>query len=172
MILLVTPSERASECAAALHSATGEEMVVAEGLAQAITFLRVGCFLMVVLDQYLLETDGDQEAPMLSQLGTALLIQVNFAVTGKDRLVREVRSALERRKREESAARQSVVGGLQSELNNTLTALLLSVELAMQTPNLPDSAMEKLRTMQELLRGLRRQLEIPFPHSQSQPALC
>ena len=171
MILLVTPSERATECAAALHSATGEEIVLAESLAQATTFLRVSFFLVVVLDQYLLETEGDHEATLLSQMGTALLIQVNFAVTGKDRLVREVRSALERRKREESAARQSVVGSLQCELNNTLTALLLSVELAMQTPNLPDSSTEKLRTMQELLRGLRQHLEIPA-EPQSQPALC
>jgi len=150
MILLVTPSERAPECAAALHAATGEEIVIAENLAQATTFLRVSFFLVVVLVQYLLETGDHEEATLLSQLGTALLIQVNFAVSGKDRLVREVRSALERRKREESAARQSVVSSLQCELNNTLTALLLSVELAMQAPNLPDSANEKLRTMQDL----------------------
>jgi signal transduction histidine kinase len=171
MILLVTPSERASECAAALHSATGEEIVVAESLVRATTFLRVGCFLLVVLDQHLLETSADEEATMLSQLGTALLLQVNLAITGMDRLVREVRAALERRQREEATARQSVVGSLRSELNNTLTALLLSVELALQTPNLPDSATEKLRTMQELLRTLRRQLETAI-QPQSQPAPC
>jgi signal transduction histidine kinase len=172
MILLVTPSERATECAAALNSATGEEVVVAESLVRATMLLRAGCFRMAVLDQYLLETNGDEQAPMLSQLGTALLLQVNFAITGMDRLVREVRSALERREREETTARLSVVGDLQSELNNTLTALLLSVEMALQTPNLPDSAREKLRTMQELLRSLCHQLEIPSHQSQSQPALC
>jgi hypothetical protein len=62
-----------------------------------------------LIDQYLLETNSNEEAPMLSQLGTALLIQINFAITGRDRLVREVRSALERRKREEATARLSVV---------------------------------------------------------------
>jgi hypothetical protein len=64
-----------------------------------------------------------------------------------------------------------VVGSLRSELNNTLTALLLSVELALQTPNLPDSATEKLRTMQALLRTMRRQLETAI-QPQSQPAPC
>jgi hypothetical protein len=100
------------------------------------------------------------------------LIQINFAITGRDRLVREVRSALERRKREEATACLSVVGNLQSELNDTLTALLLSVELALQTPNLPDSATEKLHTMQELLRNLRHQLEIPTHHAHSHSAVC
>jgi len=56
MILLVTPSERASECAAALHEATGEEVAVAESLARAATLLRAEGYLAVVLDQYLVET--------------------------------------------------------------------------------------------------------------------
>ena len=60
MILLVTSSERASECAAALHEATGEEVVVAESLLRATTLLRAGCYLAVVLDQYLLETGPDE----------------------------------------------------------------------------------------------------------------
>jgi hypothetical protein len=40
MILLVTSSERASECAEALHGGTGETIVVAESLARASTLLR------------------------------------------------------------------------------------------------------------------------------------
>ena len=57
MILLVTASERASECAAALREATGEKVVVAESLVRATTLLRAECYLAVVLDQHLLETE-------------------------------------------------------------------------------------------------------------------
>jgi hypothetical protein len=38
---------------------------------------------------------------MIEHLGTAFPVYLNFAVTGMERLVREVRSALHRRKREE-----------------------------------------------------------------------
>ena len=58
MILLVTSSVRAPECAAALTKATGERVVVAESLARATTLLRAECYLAVVLDQYLLEADA------------------------------------------------------------------------------------------------------------------
>ena len=58
MILLVTPSERAGECSAALHGATGEEIRVAESLALATTLLRAECYRVVVFDQYLLETES------------------------------------------------------------------------------------------------------------------
>jgi len=55
MILLVTSSVRAAECAAALNQATGERVAVAESLPRATTLLRAECYLAVVLDQYLLE---------------------------------------------------------------------------------------------------------------------
>src|ERR1035437_6185074 len=87
MILLVTPSERASECAAALHGATGEEVVVAESLARATTLLRAECYLAVVLDQYLLETEPYEAETTLEHLGTAIPVQVNLAISGMERLV-------------------------------------------------------------------------------------
>ena len=79
------------------------------------------------------------------QLGTAILVQVNLAISGMERLVREVRAALQRRQREEPRARQAAVGRLHSELNGTVTALLLSSELALGTSGLPAAAGEKLR---------------------------
>lgn len=60
MILLVTSSGRASECAAALKTATGEAIVVAESLARATTLLREDCYFAVLLDQYFLETEPRQ----------------------------------------------------------------------------------------------------------------
>ena len=84
---------------------------------------------------------------------------VNLAITGMDRLAREVQAATERRQREETQARHAAIGQLQSELNGTVTALLLSVELARETPGLPLGATEKLQSVYELIKKLKWQLE-------------
>jgi hypothetical protein len=159
MILLVTPSERASRCAAALHDATNEEVVVAESLVQATTLLRADSYLAVVFDQYLLETELQEAETALEHLGTAIPVQVNLAISGMERLVREVRAAVQRRQREEVIARQAALCRLHSELNCTITALLLSSELALETPGLPAAAFERLQTVDELVKKLRRELE-------------
>ena len=159
MILLVTPSERASDCAAALRAATGDRVMTAESLSRATTLLRAERYRVVVLDQYLLEAEPDEAGTMIEHLGTAIPVHVNLAITGMDRLAREVRVARQRRQREETQARHAAIGRLQSELNGTMTALLLSVELARETPHLPVAADEKLQSVHELVKGLRRQLE-------------
>ncbi|MGA2358870.1 MAG: hypothetical protein ABSF66_07720 [Terriglobales bacterium] len=159
MILLVTPSERASECAKALHEATGEGVAVAESLSRAAALLRAECYRAVVLDQYLLETEPHETEITLEHLGTAILVQVNLAITGMDRLLREVRAAMQRRQRDEVRARQAALAELHSELNGTITALLLSSELALGTPDLRPAAAEKLQSIHELVKKLRKQLE-------------
>lgn len=159
MILLVTPSGRARECCAALHEATGEKVMIAESLARATTLLRAEAYLAVVLDQYLLETEGDQGGSGIEHLGTAILVQVNLGISGMDRVVREVRAALQRRQREEARAWQAATGRLHSELSGTITALLLSTQLAMETPGLPQAATEKLESVHLLMKKLRRQFE-------------
>jgi hypothetical protein len=159
MILLVTPSERASECAAALHAATGDRVMTAESLARASTLLRTGDYQVAVLDQHLLEAEPDEAGNMIEHLGTAITVPVNLAITRVDRLAREVRAATERRHREEVQARQSAIGTLGSKLNGIVTALLLSIELARETPGLPLVASEKLESVHELVKDLRRQLE-------------
>ncbi len=159
MILLVTPSERARECSVALQEATGEPVMVAESLARATTLLRGECYRVVVLDQYLLETEPQEAGSTLDHLGTAIPVQVNLAISGMERLVREVRSAIQRRQRDEVRARRAALSTIGSELNGTVTALLLSTELALEAPGLPTAASEKLQSVHELVKKLRRQLE-------------
>ena len=159
MILLVTSSVRAPECAAALTKATGERVVVAESLARAATLLRAECYLAVVLDQYLLEAEPGEAEATLAHLGTAIAVPVNLGISGMERLVREVREAVERRQREEEGARKAVTGRMHGELNGTVTALLLSSELALETPGLPSAAAERIESVHELAKKLRQQLE-------------
>lgn len=160
MILLITPSERGQQCADSLQAATGEHAHWARDLQEGVTHLREQTYAAAVIDQFLLETEPEQSEQVAEHLGTAFPVHINFAVTGMERLVREVRSALHRRKREESAARRAVAEQMRSEMRETLTALLLSCELAMSVPELPDPAAERIRSIDSLARELRLRLQV------------
>jgi hypothetical protein len=77
-----------------------------------------------------------------------------------DQLLREVRSTLHRRRREKSAARRAIAEQMNCEMRETLTAMLLSCELAMCVPNVPLLAAEKIRAIDNLARELRLRLEV------------
>jgi histidinol-phosphate/aromatic aminotransferase/cobyric acid decarboxylase-like protein len=97
-----------SPCADALYPATGHETQCSQTLQASATRLRGQTYTAAVVDQFLLATEADESDRMIENLGTAFPVDVNFAVTGVDRLVREVRSALHRHKREEGSARRAV----------------------------------------------------------------
>ncbi len=160
MILLITPQALGPEFASALHAATSQETHSAKNLQEAATRLREQTYSAVVIDQFLLETEPEESDQMIEHLGTAYPVYINFAVTGMERLLREVRSALHRRKREESAARKAVAEQLNSEIRDTLTVMLLSCELAMSVPDVPGPAAEKIKAIDNLARELRLRLEV------------
>ena len=103
---------------------------------------------------------GRKVNQMIEHLGTAFPVYVNFAVTNMERLLREVRSALHRRKREECAVLRAVADRMHSEMRETLTAMLLSCELAMSVPDVPGPAAEKIRNIDNLAREVRLRLEV------------
>jgi|SRR5437879_2686345 len=155
MILLITPSARGQQCADALQAATGNETHWAQKLEDAASRLREQTYTAAVIDQFLLETEPEESDQTLEHLGTAFPVYINFAVTGMDRLLREVRSALHRRRREETSARRAVEEQMRSQMSGTLTAMLLSCELAMAVPDVPTPAAEKIRSINGLARELR-----------------
>jgi hypothetical protein len=159
MILLVTPSARGQECAEALRASSGNDAHWAQNLPEAASRLREQTYSAAVIDMFLLETEPEESDRMLDHLGTAFPVYINFAVTGMERLVREVRSALHRREREEEVARRAVEDRMRSQMRETLTAMLLSCELAMNSPDIPMSAVEKIRAVDNLARELRVRLE-------------
>jgi hypothetical protein len=160
MILLITPSARGPECAATLQESTGNETHWAENLQLALARLREQSYSAVVIDQFLLETEPAESDQTLEHLGTAFPVYLNFAVSGMERLVREVRSALHRRKREETQARRSIEQQLRSEMCESLTCMLLSCELAMSVPGVPSPAAEKIRAVDNLAREMRLRLGV------------
>jgi hypothetical protein len=159
MILLITSSARGQQCVDALKASTGKDTHWAQTLQEAASHLREQTYAAAIIDQFLLETEPEEADQVLEHLGTAFPIHINFAITNLERLVREVRSSLHRRKREETAARQSVEEQMRSEMSETLTAMLLSCELAMAVPDVPAPAGEKIRSIHNLARELRLRLE-------------
>jgi hypothetical protein len=158
MILLITSLENAQDCAKALQEITSEPVGVAATLSEAVAQLQAQEFSAVVIDQLLLDAEPDDAETIVKHMGTAVPVYSNFAVSGIERISRELRSALHRRKRELVAAKQEAEQTLRSQLKDTITALLLSCEMALDVPNLPLFAETKMRAVDALAREMRAKL--------------
>lgn len=160
MILLITPSVRGQECAQAVQAATGHPTYAASTLQEAGSKLREQEYTAVIIDQFLLEAEPDDSEQILQHLGTAIPVYVNFAISGIERVVREIRTALSRRQREEQVARRSADQAMWSELKESVTALLLSCDLALSVPGVPAPAADKLRGMHDIACQIRERLGV------------
>jgi hypothetical protein len=158
MILLTTPLAKAQHCARVLQEATNETVHVTASLHAAITQLQNNEYSAVLMDQSLLDSGPRDSDMILKHLGSAVPVYCNFAVCGIDRASRELRSALARRKRELQLSRQEAEQILRRELKDTITALLLSCEMALNVPNLPLFAETKMREADALAKDLRTKL--------------
>lgn len=157
MILLITPSAKVRDAAKRLEEALGETTQVAATLRQAASQLRSEEYTAVVMDQSLLESEPDESERVLQHIGTAMPVHINFAISGVERVLRELRAALHRRKREVMAARQMAEQSLRNELKGPLTALLLSCEMALQASD-REAADSKIRRAWELAKEVRAKL--------------
>lgn len=148
MILLLSSLTKAKECAQALEQASHEPVELCSGLQEAVEKLQTQDFSAVILDQLLLDSELDREEAIFKHLGSAVPVYVNFAIAGIGRVVREFRCASDRRKRELQTAREDAVRALRQELNDTLTALLLSCEMALKIPEIPPQAQNKMQDVE------------------------
>ena len=158
MILLISPSARNKECAHALEAGAGCAVDVTASLQDAGSRLREGDYTAVIIDQFLAEAEPDESDQLLQHLGTATPVYVNFAISGINRVVRETKTALSRRRREELVARRSAEQAIWNELREDVTAMLLSCDLALAVPGVPPPAMEKLRSVHDLACHIRTRL--------------
>lgn len=157
MILLITPSAKVQESAKALEEAISEPVHVAGTLRQAVAQLRSEEYSAVLVDQSLVESEPDESELVLQHMGGAIPVYINFGISGLDRVVRELRAALHRRKREAVVASRVAEQNLRNEIKGPLTALLLSCEMALEAPDLP-SAGPKIRKACELAKEVRNKI--------------
>jgi DNA-binding NtrC family response regulator len=161
-ILMVTGIEGARNCAAAIGAQLGIEVEVAEGRKAALAALRSREFLAVVVDETLAECDPAAAEKICENAGLAIPLQINFAVSGAARLVREIRAALSRREREQRLARRVAAAAIEAELKTTVAGLLLHSQLALSGKEIPGPVADRLRVVADLADSLRRQLSAPL----------
>lgn len=160
MILLITSLANAPSCASSLQEAVNEGTVVAASSPEAVAKLQAQEFSAVVIDQLLLDSEPEESEAIFKNLGSAVPVYVNFALAGMERICRELKSALNRRAREVQVARTEAEQSLRHQLSEKMTALLMSCEMALQVPELPAAAENKLRSVDALARELRETLGV------------
>lgn len=161
-ILIVTGIEGARNCATIVGTQLGMEVEVAEGRKMALTALRRREFAAVVVDETVAECDPSAAEAIWEHAGLAIPMQINFALSGATRLVREIRAALHRRERELTLARRAAAAAIETELKTTVAGLLLNSQLALSGSDVPSSIADRLRVVADLAGSLRQQLSAPF----------
>ena len=162
MILLVTGRAGGGECAARLAQVTGERIVVVNGAADCQKLLAGGdssldSARLVVMDEGFLDSWPALADSLLARAGGATAVFINLAISSCERLVREVRLALQRQQREKLLAARAAEDSLRGEISNHLTGILLNCELAIKNP-LSAEAGAKLREIQRLTGELKARL--------------
>lgn len=159
---MVTGMEGARNCAAVVSAQLGAEVEVAEGRKAALAALRKREFQAVVVDETLAECDPAAAEAIWERAGLAIPLQINFALAGAARLIREIRAGLRRREREQMLARRAAAVVMETELKSTVAGLLLHSQLALSGSGVPTPVAEKIRVVAELAGSLRRQLSAPM----------
>ncbi|HEY2860969.1 MAG TPA: hypothetical protein VGJ21_21345 [Terracidiphilus sp.] len=160
-ILMVTGIEGARNCADVLQKNLGREVDVAEGRKIALSLLRQKEYAAVLVDDTLAECDPAAADAIWERAGLAIPLQVNFALSGAARILRDVRAALHRREREQTLARKAAAAAIESELKSTLAGLLLQSQLALSGSDAASPITARLRIVADLAGNLRRQLAAP-----------
>jgi hypothetical protein len=161
-ILMVTGIEGARNCAAAVGGQLGMEVEVAENRRAALAALRRREFDVVVVDETMAECEPAAAESIWEKAGLAIPLQINFALSGAVRLVREIKAALYRRQREQALASRAASTAIELELKSTIAGLLLHSELALKGSGIPAPVADRLRMVADLAGTLRQQLNAPI----------
>jgi|SRR4051812_16659276 hypothetical protein len=160
MILIVTSTSHCARSLPRMEKTIGQKIQLVTSLRQADALIRKQDFSAVVLDQLCLDQEPAAGEGIWKHMGTAVLVCVNFGITGADRVCREVRAALLRRDREQVLAARAAQAALRSQITPAVTGILLSSELALSQPALSPLVQNKLRSVHELATHLRQRLDI------------
>jgi len=155
MLLLATNSALAERCALRIEAEMNESVQAATSLSRARVLFCSGRFRAIILDECLLQADPAATESLLESCRGACTIFVNMAISGIDRVSRQVKAAA---RHEEQLQRQSQIVAtvaLRNELKDTMTGLLLALDLACsRQPSDPS-----LLQVQNLVHKLSIQLE-------------
>ncbi|MDE1162918.1 MAG: hypothetical protein PW792_13380 [Acidobacteriaceae bacterium] len=155
-ILIIAPETTAQRAAEALRTELDKKLELAPNRRSGLALLRRNEYSLVLLDETLAAADPDAADTIYQNAGAASVLELNFAITGTPRIVRQVRSTLTRRSHDQQQARQAAVLALQNELSALLAGLLLESQLALRDATATQAP--KLRHLVELAGDLRDRL--------------
>jgi CheY-like chemotaxis protein len=155
-ILLVSTDSLAQPIADMLRRDLDASVETAQTRREALTALRHEEFSLVLLEEALASLDLEGVDALYAAAGAAPVLEINFAICSAQRVLRQVKSALARRRQDEQLARAAAAVSLENELNSSLAGLLLESQLALRQAD-PVLA-PKLRHLVELAGTLRDQL--------------
>jgi CheY-like chemotaxis protein len=158
-ILIVTGMEGARNCADAVARQLGMEVEVAGARKAALAALRHREFAAVVVDESMAGYDAAGAEAIWEQAGLAIPLQINFALSGAARLIRDIRAALHRRMREQNLAHRAAAAAIETELKTTVAGLLLHSQLALSGSEASSPVADRLRMVADLAGSLRQQLQ-------------
>jgi hypothetical protein len=161
MVLLISNAKNREECANGMRGALSDEVVCVPGLQQGAAKLRVSEFAAVIVDQSCAEADPAAADSLWRVAATAPVISVNFAISSLERIGRDVRAALARRRHEQIHAARHAQAALRNELAGPVSGILLSSELALSQPALPTAIVDKLRSVHQLALEIKSRLGTP-----------
>jgi DNA-binding NtrC family response regulator len=157
-ILMVTGVEGARNCAETVSAQLSTEVEVVEGRKEALAALRRREFDAVIVDETLAECDPAAAEAIWERSGLAIPLQINFALSGAARLIREIRAGMHRREREQTLAHRAAEAAIERELKSTVSGLLLHSEFALSLGDVPAPLADRLRIVADLAGNLRQQL--------------
>ena len=157
-VLLISTMRDGKACAVAMAEQLDVPVEFAAGRREGLSALRREDYSVVVIEESLAEADPDWADLAWQQAGTAVPMEVNFAISARTRLVREVRGALARRQHETDMARREAAAAIGSELKGSVTGLLLQTQLTLREPGVPPMLAPKLQHLVELATEIRERL--------------
>ena len=155
-LLLIAPESAAQPIAEALRAELGAEVETTPSRRAALSLLRRHDFALILIDESLASADSATTDLLYQNAGSALIVELNLALSSAARIVRQARSALARRTQDLATARTAATAILHSELNTTLAGVLLESELALREAS-PTQA-PRLRHLVQLAGDLRDHL--------------
>jgi hypothetical protein len=157
-LLLLAPESAAQPIAEALRTELHVELDSTPSRRAALTLLRRKDFALVLIDESLASADSATTDLLYQNAGSALILELNLALSSAPRIVRQARTALARRTQELSTAHTAATAALHSELNTALSGVLLESELALRDAS-PLQA-PRLRHLVQLAADLRDRLRV------------
>jgi hypothetical protein len=158
-VLIISPLSEVANFAAPLADTLGCPVEVADTHRAGLAARRRRDYSVVVVDHCMAEANSDNAELLWRNAGMALPMHINFAISGAERLTREVQAAIGRWEQHQVVAMRAAASMLEGELKSTITGLLLQSQLALAEAELTPKLAGKLELVAELAVSLRQRLE-------------